>query len=39
MFQFAFEASLLRFAYETPQFAPLLELPPRIGTRVAEGKP
>ena len=39
MFQFAFEASLLRLTYEAPQFAPLFELPPRIGTRVAPNKP
>ena len=35
MFQFAFEAVLFRLTYETPQFAPLFELPPRIGTRGA----
>lgn len=31
MFQFALEAALLELKQDTPQIAPLLELPPRYG--------
>lgn len=31
MFEFEFDAELLQFTYQSPAFAPLLQLPPTLG--------
>lgn len=39
MFVFALERGLLRLSANTPAFAPLFQLPPRIGSRFFNAHP